>query len=220
MSVILEFTIDDEEFTFGRILARPPEMHLEIERVVPTGEMVMPFVWAKGGDHEVFEEQVRADPAVAELLALDRIGDRVLYRIEWADRPTDLLEGIAETDGVVLEAKGDRRWAFRLRFLDHDGLSAFHNFVLEQGIPIHIERTYTLSEGLDEPGHQFGLTQAQREALVLAIERGYFDVPSETTLDELAEELDITRQALSERVRRGNGAVLREVLLPSDSDFE
>ena len=220
MSVILEFTIDDEDFSFGRILARPPEMQIEIERVVPTGEMIMPFVWANGGDHEVFEEQVRAEPAVAELLALDRIDDRVLYRIEWADRPTDLLEGIAETDGVVLEAKGNERWAFRLRFLDHDGLSAFHNFVLEQGLPIHIERTYTLSEGLDDPGHQLGLTQAQREALVLATERGHFDVPSEATLDELAEELGISRQALSERIRRGTGAVLGEVLLSSAADFE
>ena len=219
MSVILEFTIDDGEFSFGRILARPPEMHLELERVVPTGEMVMPFVWATGGDHEVFEERVRTNPAVAELLALDRIDDRVLYRIEWAEQPTDLLEGIAETQGVILEAEGNEKWAFRLRFLDHEGLSAFHNFVLEHGLPIHIERTYTLTEG-SGCGRQFGLTEAQREALVLATERGYFDVPSEATLDELAEELGITRQALSERIRRGNGAILREALLSSASDFE
>lgn len=219
MSVVLEFTIGDEDFSFGRILERPPGMHLELERVVPTGEMTMPFVWATGEDHEAFEEGVRSNPAVAELLALDRVDDRVLYRIEWADQPTDLLEEIAETDGVVLEAEGDDQWAFRLRFLDHEGLSAFHNFVLEHGLPIHIERTYTLSEKA-EHGHQFGLTQAQREALVLATERGYFDVPSEVTLDELAEELDITRQALSERIRRGNGAILREVLLSSAADFE
>ena len=219
MSVILEFTIDDEAFSFGRVLERPSEMHLELERVVPTGEMVMPFVWATGEDHEAFEEGVRANAAVAELQALDRVGDRVLYRVEWAEQPTDLLEGIAETDGVVLGAKGNDQWAFRLRFLDHEGLSAFHNFVLEHGLPIHVERTYTLSERT-EHGHQFGLTQAQREALVLATERGYFDVPSGTTLDDLAAELDITKQALSERIRRGNGAVLREVLLSSASDLE
>jgi predicted DNA binding protein len=219
MSVILEFTIDDENFSFGRILDRPPGMHLELERVVPTGEIVMPYVWATGGDHEVFEEQVRANSAVAELLALDRIDDRVLYRIEWATRPTDLLEAIAEAGGVVLEAEGDDRWAFRLRFVDHDGLSTFHNFVLEHSLPLHVDRTYTLSEETDH-GQQFGLTQTQREALVLATERGYFDVPSGTTLDELAEELGITRQALSERIRRGNGTVLREVLLSSAGDFE
>ena len=149
--------------------------------------------------------------------AFDRIDDRALYRIEWADEPEDLLEGIATTGGVVLEAQGDENWQFRLRFLDHDELSAFHNYVLDHGISIRVERTYTLTEetGRDE---QFGLTQAQREALVLATERGYFDVPSETTLDELAEERGITRQALSERVRRGNGAVLREVLLSPAAD--
>jgi predicted DNA binding protein len=71
-----------------------------------------------------------------------------------------------------------------------------------------------------EHGYRFGLSQEQREALVLALRRGYFETPSEVGLDELAEELDITRQALSNRIRRGNRNVLRKVLLTSANDFE
>jgi predicted DNA binding protein len=219
MSVILEFTIDAEEFQLGRVLSDPSEMHLDLERIVPTGDMIMPFVWATDGDHGSFEETVRNHPRVKELHALDTIGNSSLYRIEWEAAPTDLIEAIAESDAVVLEAYGNADWVFRLRFLDHDGLSTFHNAVIERGIPIHIERTYTLTEQT-EHGYRFGLSQEQREALVLALRRGYFETPSEVSLDELAEELDITRQALSNRIRRGNRNVLHKVLLTSTDDLE
>lgn len=218
MSVILEFTINNEDFQLGQTLSGAPgDMHLELERVVPTGDMTMPFIWATGENHETFEEQVRNQPMVKEFLALDRVDDRGLYRIEWTEKPMDLIEGIAATDAVVLEARGNDSWRFRLRFLDHDQLSKFHNIVIEQSIPIHIERTYTLTEEFDE-GYRFGLSPEQRKALILALRQGYFETPSETSLDELADELGISRQAVSERIRRGNQSILREVFLSSVVD--
>lgn len=219
MSVVVEFTVESEQFTLGGVLSESGPMQIELERIVPTGDMIMPFVWATGEDHGAFEEAVRDRPRVRELRVLDTIGDRGLYRIEWEDAPTDLIEAIAESDSVVLEAYGNADWVFRLRFPDHDRLSRFHNAVIEQGIPIHIERTYTLTEEI-EHGYRFDLSQEQREALVLALRRGYFETPSEVSLDELAEELDITRQALSNRIRRGNRNVLSKVLITSADDSE
>lgn len=219
MSVILEFTIAGEDFQLGEVLAGPADMTLEIERIVPTGDMVMPFVWATGGDHDTFEETVRAHPLVEELLVLDRIDRSVLYRIEWVDTPTNLLDGIAQSEAVVLEARGAEEWTFRLRFPNHDRLSQFHNYVLEHDILLHIDRTYTLTEE-SERGHRFGLTPEQREALVLALQRGYFATPSEVSLDELAGGLGITRQSLSRRIRRGNEKVLQKTLLSSAADYE
>lgn len=219
MSVILEFAIDAEGFELGDVLSGPPSMHLELERIVPTGHMVTPFVWATGEDHATFEASVRDHPAVRELLALDSLDDSALYRIEWEGEPTDLIRGFAAADAVVLDARGDGRWQFRLRFPDHDALSTFHNFVIEHDIDVHIERTYTLTE-TTEHGHRFGLSQEQREALVLALQRGYFETPSETNLEDLAGELGISRQAISDRLRRGNETVLRKALLSSATDFE
>ncbi|WP_255681438.1 helix-turn-helix domain-containing protein [Natrinema sp. SYSU A 869] len=57
----------------------------------------------------------------------------------------------------------------------------------------------------------FDVTPEQREALLLALERGYFDTPRKVTLTELAEEFDISSQALSDRIRRG----VKEVLVKS-----
>lgn len=218
MSVILEFTIDDEAFQLGQVLSPPPRMHLELERIVPTGKMVLPFLWATGVETDAFEESVRTHPAVKELQVLDRIGDRTLYRIEWEGQPADMLEAIADTEAVVLEARGNDTWVFRLRFPDHEKLSQFHNFIIGQGISIHIERTYTLTETTDY-GHRFELTEDQREALVLALQRGYFATPSEVSLDELDDDLGVSRQAVSKRIRRGNETVLRKVLLSAVSDI-
>lgn len=217
MSVILEFTIANDAFRLGQVLAAPGGMHLELERIVPTGSQVMPFVWATGDGHAAFERQVRDHPHVRELLTLDRVGDRRLFRIEWEDPPSDLLATLAETEATVLEAEGEDVWRFRLRFPDHSYLTEFHNLSAERGLSIHVERTYTFSEEAEQR-HQYGLSQPQRTALVLALEEGYFETPSQVTLAVLAEELSISRQALSKRIRRGNEKILTRALLSSVAD--
>ena len=218
MSVILEFSIDSQDFQLGEVLSTPTDMQLELERIVPTGDMVMPFVWATGDGHTTFEEQVRGHPAIKACLPLDSLGESTLYRIEW-EEDTDLIQGIAAANAVILEAYGNGEWAFRLRFPDHDRLSHFHNFVLEHDLPMHIDRTYTLTE-TTERGHRFDLSQQQREALLLATQGGYFATPREIGLDELAEQLGISEQAVSNRIRRGNEKILRQVLLTSAGDFD
>jgi hypothetical protein len=48
-----------------------------------------------------------------------------------------------------------------------------------------------------------GLTDRQREALRVALETGYFSVPRETSLEDLAKRLDVSDTAASQRLRRG-----------------
>lgn len=219
MSVILEFSIPATDFQFGEVLSGPSDMQLELERIIPTGEMIMPFVWATGKNHEEFAEMVQSHSRVKEFLKLDHLGESGLYRIEWKEPPIDLIEGISRADAVVLEAHGNEKWSFRLRFPDHERLSTFHNYIIEHGIPVHIDRTYTLSE-TTEHGHRFDLSQKQREALMLALRNGYFETPSETSLDDLADELEISRQALSNRIRHANEKVLSEVLLSPGMEYK
>ncbi|WP_225336159.1 bacterio-opsin activator domain-containing protein [Halomicrobium urmianum] len=219
MSVILEFTIETDAFELGRVLARPPPHgHIELERVIPTQSNLMPFLWVTGVDTDAFEASVREQPSIKTIHALDHVEGSTLYRIEWATRPADILAALADADAVVLEASGDGVWEFRVRFPDHDKLSTFHNAIIKEDIPIHIDRTYTLSEPT-ATGHPLGLTTGQREALVLALNWGYFASPSETSLDDIADELGISRQAVSKRIRRGNETVLRKTLLSSAEDF-
>lgn len=70
-------------------------------------------------------------------------------------------------------------------------------------------------ESYDESG--FGLTPSQQEALAVALEQGYFDVPRTTTLVEIAERLGVSDQAVSERLRRGEKHLLRRALSSVES---
>jgi predicted DNA binding protein len=44
------------------------------------------------------------------------------------------------------------------------------------------------------------LTEKQQEAATLAVSKGYYEQPRETTVDQLAEELDISKSAVSQRL--------------------
>lgn len=212
MSVIAEFTIEADQFVLGQVLGRDPTTHIEIERVVPASRQIMPYLWVSGGDFDRFEAEIEGSEHVRSIRALDRVGDTVLYRIEWDEAIESLIHGMAETDATILEAFGNEQWKFRIRFADHAGLTDFHNYCLDHDIVFVLDRVYTLTED-HRGGIAFDLTEPQREALVRAVEGGYFEVPRGITLGDLAADLDISQQAASERVRRAADKVLRAVLL-------
>ncbi|MFP9192185.1 bacterio-opsin activator domain-containing protein [Natronosalvus vescus] len=219
MSVILEFTVDNEQFLLGRVLSGAPPMQIQLERIVPTGDTVIPFLWATGDDFETFERTVFDHPHVEDFVAIDNVENSTLYRGVWVDNHDNLIQGIGDVDGTILEGRSaDGQWEFHLRLLDHDKLSQFYNYCSDHGISIHIVRTFTLTERT-ESVKQFDLSEEQREALILGLREGYFDTPSRVDLDELADELGISQQALSNRIRRGTQSVLTEALLSSpDTD--
>lgn len=217
MSIMVELRVDPTQFTLGEIVASVEDVQAEIERIVPTGNEVFPYVWAIGPDLEPLEDRMAAEPSIAAFVAMDVVEDSTLYRIEWVKPHSGIVEGIARADGTILEARGNHEWVFRIRFPDNDGVSRFHDYCRDHGIDITIERVVRLGDGPGR-GNEFGLTSAQREALVLALERGYFATPKETSLDELAAELSVSQQALSARIRRGNQKVLRGALPPTANE--
>ncbi|MFC7020859.1 MULTISPECIES: helix-turn-helix domain-containing protein [Haloarcula] len=212
MSVIAKFTIDSSEFILGRVLSMDAGTHVEMERVVPASRQVMPYVWVSGVDLDDFEKHVRADDSIKSLSGLDYVDGRGLYRVQWNEDVESLVYGMAQVNATILEASGNDRWRFRLRFDDHSGLADFHNYCTEHDISLTLERVYTLTDE-QKGGYSFDLTDSQRKALTVAVENGYFEVPRGTTLGEIGAELGITEQTASENVRRGANKVLRKVLL-------
>ncbi|GKZ12903.1 helix-turn-helix domain-containing protein [Haladaptatus sp. T7] len=217
MAVIAELTLQSKSFPLGDLLTTGTDIHIEFERVVPVGPRVVPVFWAWGDDLSDFETRVRDGSYVNDLTELDRVDDRVLYLMEWEIPDEAFLEGLQETNSIIRTAEGydDEDWSFELLFPSYDDLSEFHNYSLENDVEYTLGRIYTLREvGKNRP--PLSLTEEQREALLLALQRGYFSTPSRVTLDELATELDISQQALSERIRRGNESLLEQTLLGAD----
>lgn len=212
MTVITEFTLPAEAFPFGRATSGDQDMRVQLERIVPLNQDRIPFLWVTGEEFDEFEHGLTNSDIVKHAEAVTRIGNSVLYYVEWYTNQESFLNGVSDTNGSIMEAHGDSAWSFTVRFQDHADLTRFDQFYQNEDFPVHINRVYTLDE---EPRSEFGfgLTPDQREALTMAVERGYFSVPRETKLDEIADELDITPQAASERVRRGAETVLRKALV-------
>lgn len=210
MSVIVEFTIGREELALGRALAGAGNARIELEQIVPAGNTLIPFFWVDHPDTEGLEVSVDESKYVKNLVHLDTVGHRTLYKVEWTGEYDDLLAGLVEAEGTILEAASNDEWRFVLRFTDHDHVGQFYNYCIDHDIPIHIERTYTLTEEALR-GRMFGLTNEQREAIVLAVKRGYFKRPREVTMQALADELGISQQSFSARLRRSLDKVLENL---------
>ena len=202
MSVIADFSIPAEQFALGHLLEVRPGVQVRLESMVPTGETMIPYFWVEDPDIEAVEEALLESTYVEEASIVDRVGDEALFRVVWAEDVNGIIETIMETEGVILEGNGHGdNWTFELRFPEYDALSRFYRSVVEKDISITLENVHN---PIDQSGPQPNvLTDEQREALQTALEEGYFAVPREITLVELADRLGISDSAVSQRIRRG-----------------
>ena len=218
MTIITHITLAGNAFDLGEVLAHDGA-RIEITQFVSMGEALLPYFWVHGThDTDTFERNVRTDPRVASLTRLDEAADRTLYHLEWTENINGLMSALESKDLMVEDAFGTAdEWEFHLRAHDRDALSAFQDTCREKEIPIEV--TYVQHNPTEEDESSHRLTDKQHEAVVLAFERGYFEVPRKTSLTDLADEMDISRQAYSRRLQRGLRHVLEEAL-PPDTETE
>lgn len=220
-TIVAEFSIPADEFALGEIHPTDSNVDVELVCIVPETDAHVPYLWVEGGDPDDFVEPIRDVPAVIDVTLLDTVGERRLYRVELERDADELVASIVESEATTLEATGtDDAWLFRLYFSGHDHLARFYNSCLARGLTgIHLDRVYSLVDR-SERSDEFGLTPEQREAIVLAARRGYFSTPRAASLDELAAEIGISQQALSQRIRRANEKVVLEALAVTRTDAE
>jgi hypothetical protein len=108
-------------------------------------------------------------------------------------------------------------WLFRLRATDGEALRALQQDCHDWATPLTVERLDQSADWSESADDAYGLTAKQRTVLVAAIETGFFSLPRETTLADLAERFDISEQAVSEHLRRAQRNVLRETVLADES---
>lgn len=154
------------------------------------------------------------DESIEGFELLSEFDDEQLYRMEWVEQIQTLVQILVEEDGSILAAFGDASgWELRVLFSDRDSLSRTYDYCQEAGLTMDVHSIYRLDDGREG---RFGLTDEQQDTLVAAYDRGYFDVPGAITLTDLAEDLGISHQALSERLRRGEKSVLENTVVIGD----
>lgn len=210
MPTVVVGTLDIQGFPLRRTLEREPALEFECERVAPTGRSASALVWAYGPDQSRVHDLLGADPSVGTWELVASLEDASLYRLELVGELAFLRYVTREGKATLLDGYGTSRgWRLCLAYPTDDGLDATESFCEARGFDFDVRDRRTVPEG---PLDRHGLSERQHEALTVAWKLGYFDVPREADLGTVADELGISHQATSERLRRGHQKLVRELV--------
>ncbi|WP_336365220.1 helix-turn-helix domain-containing protein [Halalkalicoccus salilacus] len=212
MATIAEFSFPTAEFALEETLDTHPEAHIEIERVVAdNSDHITPYIWVGTDDFNAFEAALEDDPTVEEVDMFSDTGEERSYQMTWTGPIDFIVQVLTEYSGTITHADGSADgWDLRVVFPDRQSLSWAYEAAQQADLQFEIK---TLYGSEDARGVQYGLTERQRNMLAGAFEAGYFAVPRETSLSDLAEQEDISHQALSERLRRATGQLVESTLI-------
>ena len=211
MATIARFTVPAGDFPLGRIFEDLPGATIELERIVPTTDRALPYFWVWGVEPGRVAAALESDPALASVTLVDEVDGSGLFRTTWNGDVDGLISVILGTDVTLLSATATSdNWLFEFRADDVEGIAEFQSACRDDDIAATLTRVYALSEM--RSGSEYELTSDQHEALLLAFERGYYDDDRSVSLEELGEELEISRPAVSARLRRGYRNLLRSTL--------
>ncbi len=211
MSIVAELRLPSQQFALGETLRSHPDVRVEFERVVThSQEWIMPFLWASGPSLEGFDAAIRTDPTVADVTVADRFDGVLLYRVVWSDSVQTKINEIFDRAGALLRAVGQgESWEIVVRFDTREPFGELRQHFEQGDTNFVLERLFSPSK----PEHpEFLLTESQRETLALAVQQGYYSVPRQTTLQVLADQLQVSQSAVSERLRRAILTMARQTL--------
>lgn len=102
---------------------------------------------------------------------------------------------------------------------DRDELAGIIETLRETGATVRLQRITAPNGERTNNCYEFeidSITEKQREAVVAAIKAGYYDTPREADLADLAEELGISRSAVSQRLTAVEAKLVTELCRAED----
>lgn len=215
MSTVVDVNIPVDQFALTDTFDTVSDATLEPVRVASHGsEGAMRLLWASSSELGQLDDALRADGTTEEVTRLSIDDEHALYRIEWRTSTKAAIDVFMRANGTILDAHGDaRQWEIRVLFPHQASVSAAYDDWRKHGIDPTIRQINSISDVVDYGG--MSLSSCQHEVLTEAFETGYYNVPRDVTLEDLATNLDVSHQALSERFRRGHRTLVETTLCQS-----
>ncbi|WP_254530991.1 helix-turn-helix domain-containing protein [Natrinema gelatinilyticum] len=202
--IVAQLRLDHPNLFLRPTLGRTRDVTVEPEYWTSVeSDRTLVFVTVYGTNFERFETVLETDSTVTDPVLVDRYPDRRVYRVTLADRAVTFIAATAEVGGRLLGLSSSRDgWLVQLRFPDRERLVAFNDYCRDHDISVTVDH---LRVSDDRDDGVVALTDKQQELLAVAHEEGYFDVPRGISQDELADRLDVSKSAISQRLRRAIG---------------
>lgn len=213
MGTTAELVIPAREFALARSMDEAPSLEVRVEPVVASNPgSIMPHVCFRGDADSLADlsQLLENDPTVAAHDRLANSEDEHQYLIEWATPVVEAVGHLTARRATILDATGSgTQWRLRILVPERDALSETYDAATEAGLTVDVARVHELET---TERSRYGLTDAQYETLIEALGCGYYEIPRDVDMEGLAKELDISHQALSERLRRAHRRLVTEAL--------
>lgn len=180
------------------------------------GESVRAIVRVQCGDIDVFEAGLEQDSLIDTWDQIHVNQDACEYRIDYSrDMNVEGYERIFSHSGSLNQAVYRTDWRLHMFFPKRDDLVNYERELENLGFQVSTERILQ-----SHPLSVNKLTEKQWEIVHLAKRRGYFEVPRNVELSELADELDISTASAGERLRRGIDNVISVAQLEHNTEID
>ncbi|GAB7017646.1 helix-turn-helix domain-containing protein [Halostagnicola bangensis] len=211
MTSIVDIKLPIDETSLGDVSDTVPTLSCEMEQVISSRNRTL---WLSGADLPVLESALDDASTVRNYQRVGSGDGRWLFDIDFDQDIVDIFEIVRSTDGTVLSASATNgSWQLRVRFVEREALRTLYDRFRSVDITPEIVRLY---DPTTEMHSRYGMTNQQYETLLAAIDHGYFEIPREISMQELSDELDVSHQALSERLRRAYQALVTAELENAD----
>ena len=212
MAIEATFTATGGEFPLAAVFAEFPAAEIELDRVVPTNEFIIPYFWVRDVEIENISMENVTHPGIHDIRVIDDVDEAAFIRIDWDLAYESVLTAIIENDVNLISAHGsENQWSFEFRAESRESLADFQSYCRDREIPLELTKLHALSPF--ESGQEYDLTDAQREAMTVAFTLGFYDSPREATRQDVADELGISPQAVGSRLQRGARRLIASTLM-------
>lgn len=213
MPTVAVVSIPAEKMALSHTLAELDGGYCRVEKTAFTDADDQIRVWITCEDPSAIEGVLEEDPTVGEFSLVTGGPDERLYRLgmdDWLLLPREVVQNL---DGQILEATASGgTWTLEVRFPDRGDVARTDDLFDRFEVDATFESITDMD--LDGAGIPSSITGRQREVIETAIEEGYYEVPRQATLEELATELDVSHQALSECMRRAQKQLAEDQVTP------
>ena len=170
------------------------------------------FYRVRSADFGRFEDGLRNDHTIGEFeRVIETRGEKAIYSFEYTEEAKIISPIISSANGVILDMQNDGSgWILTVWMPNRKNLAPLWEYAELNGIDIDLLR---VNEYASLGSTDAGLTDSQREALLVALELGYYEDPRNVTLTDVAAALDISQPAASGLLRRGTKRLIVSSLM-------
>lgn len=107
MAIEASFTIAAADFPLSAVFEQLTDATIELDRVVPTSNAVIPYFWIYADDLTSLTTDLSDDTGIDDVKIIDEVEGDAFVRVDWNLQHESILTAITNTDVTLLSGIGN-----------------------------------------------------------------------------------------------------------------